>query len=266
MKTIFRTAGAILAAGAILTACGQSSPAKSKVTTPAKAKTAAVVKPGWYGVVSPVTHLQKLRLPYGGNATPTITKWASTHYAFYAQLIKPKDWVKSKTFGQYIFVGPYGKGKAYQQIRDAKIGAVDGRELAMLLASRSTTPPSTLTGFNYRTYGQWPVASPTTLSTLSSQLTARYGATTTLTASVPSVATIIESPVGLVTGAEAADSNPPTPGVCVPHELALLKGTQPVLSAPLNNLRAFYSVQYTSTSLNVVESSGGVQEAGTCAF
>ena len=263
MRTIFKTTGAILAAGLALAACGQSSPAKAKETTPAKAKTAAVVKPGWYGPVNPATRLQQLRLPYGGDATPTITRWASTHYAFYAQLIKPSDWRYSSTFGQRIFVGP--SSKSYYAIRDAKVRLMDLRYAIEQLAARATSVPSTVAGFNYRVLGQWPATDPTLLSTGVSQLNARYGSAT-LTADVPSVATIIESPVGEVTPAEAQvpKSYPTVAGVCVPHALALMDGSAAAFVAPYNNTQAVYAVIYGPAKAS--QASAGVQRTISCAF
>jgi ABC-type glycerol-3-phosphate transport system substrate-binding protein len=119
MKAIFKTAGIVLAAGTTLASCGSLSSSKShRVHEP---------KPhhGWSVKVNPETKLQTLRFPHEGVATPAITKFASKDYAFYKEIINPKYWVKSKTFGQYIFVGPYTTGRNYRRVRDAKIGAVD---------------------------------------------------------------------------------------------------------------------------------------------
>lgn len=268
MKTIFKTAGAILAAGVILAACGSSSssPAKAKETTQKAKGTAAVVKPGWVGpILNPQTGVRKLKLPYGGYATPTIAAWATPadHYAFYQQLINPKDWRYSATFGHHIFVGPYGN--SYYAIRDAKVRLMDLRYAIEQFAARTTSVPSTVAGFNYRSLGQWPTTDPTLLSTGVAQLNARYGSAT-LTPDVPSEATIIEAPVGEVTPteAQAPKTYPTVAGVCVPHALALMDGPTAAFVAPYNNTHAVYAVIYGPAKNS--QTSAGVQRTTSCAF
>jgi hypothetical protein len=164
-------------------------------------------------------------LPHVGLATPTITKFASfaANNKFYKQIINPKDWVKSNTFGGYIFVGPYTVGVSRQRIRDAKIAAVNSMELFTLDANyKQTWPTTVLNGFNYDAFGQGPWSQPLVTSFYKSAVALGHGG---MTADVPTEGTIIESPVGSITAAQMqTPKNQPQaarPGICVPHEFEI---------------------------------------------
>jgi hypothetical protein len=96
-------------------------------------------------------------LPHVGLATSTITEYASfaANNKFYKQIINPKDWVKSTTFGGYIFVGKYTTtGDGYRQVRNSKIYAMDNNEFLRLVLSKSTKWPRTpVAGFNFVRHG-----------------------------------------------------------------------------------------------------------------
>ena len=265
MKTIFKTAGAVLAAGITLAACGASS--SSSTSTPHKPKL-EVATYGWSVKVNPETGLQTLRLPHEGVATPTITKFASKDYAFYKEITNPKDWKYSHTFGQYIFVGPYTGKTSYVRVRDAKVRLMDLRYAILQFSTRGAVVPSKVGGFSYQTLGQWPATDPTLLATGDAQLQARYG-TAALSAAVPSVGTIVEAPVGSVTYAEEANPKtyPTVVGVCVPHELALLDGSAAAFAAPYNAMHAIYSAAYGSAaSARKTEKLVQTEGATKCAF
>ncbi len=261
MKTVLRTAGAIVAAGMALAACGSASHASTK-SAQKKASTASY---GWINSkTDPATGLPELMLPHAGLASPTIDKFATKDYSFYKEIINPQDWVYSKTFSRYIFVGPYTKGLAYLQVRDAKILAIDLKEILTLFQAKSTAYPTTLDGFNYRTYGQWP--SPQAPVALSKDINVESAAHFSgVTLDVPSEATIVESPVGPITP-KMADNNPAkyqtVPGTCVPHAMLQLHNGTSVLTAPYNNSKAAYFVQYTNT--NKVFADGQAQSTADC--
>jgi hypothetical protein len=217
MKTLFKTSGAVLVSAAVLLgACGTTANTSKTVgTKPSKTGTTTVAKKvyGWTGKGH-----DTLKLPYVGQASPTITTFAAQDNAFYKEIINPADWVKSKTFGQYIFVGPYTTGVSYQRIRDAKIFAMDTMELYTLDANYKQTWPSVLNGFNYDAFNEGPTSQSFLTSFYKSEVSYGHPA---MTADVPSEATIVESPVGLVTAAQM--NNPKgqpqyiTQGICVPH-------------------------------------------------
>jgi uncharacterized low-complexity protein len=224
MKKIFIIT--TVSAAALLGACG-STASTSKTSTPVKkvtkthsksasAKTASL-KPGFHTQYS--SGALFLTLPYVGKASPTIMYYAQQNSSFYHEIINPADWVKSKTFGQYIFVGPYTTGVSYQRIRDAKIAAVNTMETFILEANYQQTWPTVLNGFNYDAFGQRTFSQPALTSFYKSSVALGHG---TMTAVVPSEATIVESPVGSLTAAQMANGpgqpQTPTLGICVPHE------------------------------------------------
>jgi len=251
MKKIFLITA--VSAAALLGACGNTStskpttPTKSHKTTPVKVKTAkSHVVLGW-------VNGDQLRLPYVGYATPTITTFAQQDSSFYTEVTNPKYWVKSKTFGQYIFVGPYTTGVSYQRVRDAKIGAVDAMEDDTLFVAGATTWPTHLGNFNLTTYNQTAVGNMQSVSSIERYDAAHYpGSTYTL--NVPSIATIAESPVGMLT--PKMMSNTPSqpqysePGACIPHTFAAYyKGTTnfAITGGGINIPQAVYSIQYGPT-------------------
>jgi hypothetical protein len=213
-KIYFRIIGAIGAAGLVLAACGSASTAsKTKAVT---------AKYGWDNQVKEANGIPELKLPYAGVATPSITKLASEDYAFYKQVINPADWVYSPTFHRHIFVGPYTKGVAEARVIDSKIGAMVWKEMLTLNAALQPASvwPGTVNGFNYHIQGLSIILKAITVN--EKPLRKYVNRThTTLSASVPSEATIIESPVGKLT-AKQMDAAPgqaqyTTIGICVPH-------------------------------------------------
>jgi len=261
MKTVLRTAGAIVVAGMALAACGSTAHASTKPAS----KKASTASYGWINSkTDAATGLPELMLPHAGLASPTIDKFATKDYSFYKEIINPKDWAYSKTFSRYIFVGPYTKSLAYQQVRDAKIGAMNLREILALFQAKSMAYPTTLDGFNYRAYGQWPTPQgPTALAQELHKNAPLHGV---FTLEIPSEATIVESPVGPITP-KMADSNPAkypiVEGACVPHAMVQLYNGIPGTTSAYTNPTAAYFVQYTNT--NKVFLDGGVQSTGSCA-
>jgi hypothetical protein len=214
MKKIFIIT--TVSTAALLGACGSTASTSKTSPAPTKvAKTKTHVKTVSYGFNANDT---VLTLPYVGQASPTITKFAAQDNGFYKEIINPADWVKSKTFGQYIFVGPYTTGVSYQRIRDAKIAAVNSMELFTLDASYSQTWPSVLNGFNYDAFGQGPVSRSLLASFYKSAVAQGQNAMKPI---LPSEATIVESPVGSLTAAQMANGpgqpQNTTLGTCIPH-------------------------------------------------
>ena len=89
-------------AGLVLSACG---------STAAKAPVAHKSGPhyGWdvtnYDRIHNLT--PKLILPYVGQATPSITKFAEENGAYYESVINPANWVKYPALAGYVYVGKY---------------------------------------------------------------------------------------------------------------------------------------------------------------
>jgi hypothetical protein len=256
----FRIIGAIGAAGLVLAACGSA---------PTAAKTKAVTaKYGWDNQVKNANGVPELKLPYVGVATPSITNLASEDYAFYSQVINPADWVYSSTFHQHVFVGPYTKDVAKARVIDSKTFAMVWKEELTLAAALQPTSawPGTVNGFNYHVQGlpiflQEFTAYNNDLSQYANQ------AHTTLSASVPSEATIIESPVGKLT-AKQMGNTPGQPqyttiGICVPHAFDIYNAShQPMLakgdSAPI----AEYFADYGNTKVLVSAGNNFTNGAG----
>jgi hypothetical protein len=218
MKKIFHTAGAIAVAGLALAACGSavhSHNATSRINKPAKSNTSTV--PAKYGWKRTAAGAPELILPHVGKATPTIYLAAEQDYPYYTHLANPKDWVKSKTFGRHIFVGPYTAGVNYQRVRDAKIAAMDSMELLTASSNYQAAWPTTANGFNYRAFGQEPILQAALTSLNKSAVAQGHAA---MNAVVPNETTIIESPVGRITAKQmAATATQPqnsTIGICVP--------------------------------------------------
>jgi len=193
MKTFFKTSGAVLVAGLALAACGQFSSTSS-------------------------AHIKSTTtLPYGNKPTSSIAALMKIDKPFAKQITNPKDWVKSKTFGRHIFVGPYTSGVNYQRVRDAKIAAMDSMELLTASSNYQAAWPTTANGFNYRAFGQEPILQAALTSLNKSAVAQGHAA---MIAAVPNEATIIESPVGRITAKQmAATATQPqnsTIGICVP--------------------------------------------------
>jgi hypothetical protein len=256
----FRIIGAIGAAGLVLAACGSA---------PTAAKTKAVTaKYGWDNQVKNANGVPELKLPYVGVATPSITKLASEDYAFYSQVINPADWVYSSAFHQHVFVGPYIKGVAKARVIDSKTFAMVWKEELTLGAALEPASawPGTVNGFNYHVPG---------LSIILQSITANNNilgkyvneAHTTLSASVPSEATIIESPVGKLT-AKQMDETPGQPqyttiGICVPHAFDIYNANhQPVLTGVNNAPIADYFADYGNTKVIVFAGNSFTNGAG----
>lgn len=257
MKNIFKTAGAILAAGAILSACGSSTASHHS----------AKLHYGWNGT--------KLYLPHVGFATATITAFAHKDPAYVKQAANSKDWVKSNTFGRYIFVGPYTSGVPYQRVRDAKIAAMHSMELLTLQAKYATKWPTTLNGFNYDAFGQGAISQALVTSFYKSAVAQGHHAMIPV---VPSEETIIESPVGKLTAKRMANTagqpQNTTLGICVPHKFEAVSannGSLNVLStvfgvSPTN----IYFADYGNTNVIFTNSSSftngvGSNPTDTCA-
>jgi len=249
-----------VAAGMALAACGSAAHASTKPAS----KKASAVSYGWINSkVDAATGIPELKLPYAGIASPTIDQFATKDYSFYKEIINPQDWVYSKTFGKHIFVGPYTKGVAYQQVRDSKIFAMDIKEDLVLFQAKSTAYPTTLDGFNYRAYGQWVL--PQTLAYITKVEKSESSYHGTVTLAVPSEATIIESPVGPITPKMATNpaNDPTVAGTCVPHEIAQVSQGTTLLTAPYNNPTAAYFLLYNSTN-TIWKDGGGVTPTGSC--
>ncbi len=246
-KTYFRIIGAIGAAGLVLAACGSA---------PTAAKTKAVTaKYGWDNQVKNANGIPELKLPYVGVATPSITKLASEDYAFYSQVINPADWVYSSAFHQHVFVGPYTKGVAKARVIDSKIDAMVWKEEITLGAALEPASawPGTVNGFNYHVPDLPIILQRVTAG--NNALTKYVNeAHTTLSASTPSEATIIESPVGKLT-AKQMDNTPGQPqyttiGICVPHAFDIYNASrQPVLTSSAGALIADYFADYGNTKV-----------------
>lgn len=204
MKNIFRTAGAILAAGAILSACGSHTSNTSGTGSSSTGTT---------------TSTAKVTLPHGNTPTSSIAKLMKVDKPFAKQIRNPKDWVKSNTFGRYIFVGPYTSGVDYQRIRDAKIAAMNTMELYTLEAKYQTKWPTVLNGFNYDAFGQKTISQADLVSFYKSAVAHGHHA---MIRSVPNEETIVESPVGKLTPTQMPKSSgapqQATLGICVPHK------------------------------------------------
>jgi hypothetical protein len=243
----FRIIGAIGAAGLVLAACGSA---------PTAAQTKAVTaKYGWDNQVKNANGVPELKLPYVGVATPSITKLASEDYAFYSQVINPADWVYSSAFHQHVFVGPYTKGVAKARVIDSKIDAMVWKEELTLGAALEPASawPGTVNGFNYHIQGlplilRAVTADSNVLAKLANE------AHTTFSLSVPSEATIIESPVGKLT-AKQMDNTPGQPqyttiGICVPHAFEIYDAHhQPVLTGVASAPIADYFADYGNTKV-----------------
>jgi hypothetical protein len=269
-QSYFRIIGAIWAAGLVLAACGSANTAsKTKAVT---------AKYGWDNKVKGANGIPELKLPYAGVATPSITKLASKDYAFYKQVINPADWVYSSTFHRHIFVGPYTKGVAEARVMDSKIYAMTWKEQLTLNASLQPASawPGIVNGFNYHVQGlpiilQSVTAYSNALAKLANELH------TTFSASVPSEATIIESPVGRLT-AKQMGNTPGQPqyttiGICVPHAFEIYDARhQPVLtgvySAPIADYFADYGntkVLQSSSNSNSFTNGAGFNPTSSCA-
>jgi hypothetical protein len=221
-KIIF---GTIVSAAVLLGACGQWAGTPGWPRPPEGSSTKTGIrthaKVGPYGFNANDT---VLTLPHVGKASPTITKFAHRDNNFYKEIINPKDWAKSKTFGQYIFVGPYTSGKKYQQVRDAKLGAVDAMEVDVLFAQGATTWPHTIGSFNATAFNQTSAANmPSTVSV--EQYDAKHYPGSAYTVNAPSIATIVESPVGIITPQMVQEPSS-VAGACIPRPIAVyFKGT-----------------------------------------
>jgi len=209
MKTFFKTSGAILVAGLALAACGSTS-------TSSTSHHSAKPHIGWNG--------PKLYLPHVGFATSAITTFAHKDPAYVKSAINPKHWVKSTTFGQYIFVGTYTSTSsvAYQRVRDAKIAAMNSIEMFTLDANYQAKWPTVLNGFNYRAFGQGSISQAEITSFEKSAVAQGHAA---MIAAVPNEATIVEAPVGPISLKQMAKSpgvpQQATLGICVPSRIEI---------------------------------------------
>jgi hypothetical protein len=251
-QSYFRIIGAIGAAGLVLAACGSAHTAsKTKAVT---------AKYGWDNKVIGANGIPELKLPYVGVATPSITKLASKDYAFYRQVINPADWVYSSAFHRHIFVGPYTKSIAKARVIDSKIYAMTWKEQLTLNASLQPASawPGIVNGFNYHVQGL-PIILRSVTAYSNALAKLANEAHTTFSASVPSEATIIESPVGKLT-ARQMDETPGQPqyttiGICVPHPFDIYDARhQPVLTGGYGAPIAEYFADYGNTK--VLQSSG----------
>jgi len=222
MKKIFLIT--TVSAAALLGACGSASSSSIKPSAPTKVVKVKKTQPlkvtsfGWNKTKTVLT------LPYVGRATSTITTFAQQDNSFYKEVINPKYWVKSATFGQYIFVGPYTSGRQYRQIRDAKLGAVDSVEMDILFSQGATTWPSTIGKINATVFNQASLANMPGVVAVE-QSDAKQNPSNAYTLNVPSFATIIESPVGMITPQMVSEQRSRA-GACVPHPIAVyFKGT-----------------------------------------
>jgi hypothetical protein len=233
----------MLAAGVILAACGSA-----KVTSQTGAEKPKAVRYGWVGSTNSKTGLRTLKLPHAGDATPTITKFASTDRKFYVQIINPKDWVYSKTFGKHIFVGEYTSGVNYKYVRDSKIQAMDNNEFLELVLSKSTQwPHRAVDGFNFVRYGQFGSATASQINA-AIQWQAKHHFTP-VKPNVPSEATIIESPVGELA---PPNSSHRVPGACIPQPVELLDNNgHPATGDPYDALTPNYTIQYSGLNGNL---------------
>jgi hypothetical protein len=253
MKQIFKTSGAILAAGLALAACGSAAHAHtgtSAINPPPKGASSPIsTKYGWHTINGSL----ELVLPHVGDATKTILALSQQDLPFYHEITNPKYWVKSNTFGGWIFVGPYTGGKQYRQIRDAKLAAVDVRERDVLFAQSATTWPSKIGAINATAYGQQALGNvPSVVA--AEQYTAKNDPGKALTLDTPSITTIAESPVGELTPKMMANtpSQPQysVPGVCVPHTFATyFSGTTTLaLTGVGDSPNAMYEIKYGPTN------------------
>jgi len=251
MKKIFLIT--TVSAAALLGACGSASSSSTKPSAPTKVVKVKKTQPlkvtsfGWNKTQTVLT------LPYVGRATNTITTFAQQDNSFYKEVINPKYWVKSATFGQYIFVGPYTSGVNYQRVRDAKLGAVIAMEKDVLFVRGATTWPSKIGTINATVYSQPTIGDMPSVVAVE-QFDAKHFPGKTYTLDVPSVATIVESPVGELTPEMMA--NTPSqeqysvPGTCIPHTFAAyFQGTTtPAMTGPGDFPNAVYEVQYGPTN------------------
>jgi hypothetical protein len=255
MKKFLRASGAIAVAGLALAACGSATHSQTgaKAINPPPTGSSTSVGSSKYGWKRTATGQPEFVLPHVGRATPTIYTLAEHDFAYSTQVVNPKYWVYSKTFGQWIFVGPYTSGVNYQRVRDAKLAAVNSMETDVLFAHGATSWPTKIGAINATVYGQPTVSNmPSVVAT--EQYDAKHYPGKTFTAVVPSVATIIESPVGMLT--PAMMSNTPSqeqysvPGTCIPHTFAVyFKGTATAaLTGPGDFPNAVYEAQYGPTN------------------
>ena len=205
MKHIFKTSGAILAAGAVLAACGSGSTSNTSGTGSSSTGT--------------TPSSTKVTLPHGNTPTPPIAALMKIDKPFAKQIRNKKYWVKSSTFGRYIFVGPYTSKATYPQVRDAKIAAMNTMELYTLEANYQTKWPTVLNGFNYDAFGQKPISQADLVSFYKSAVAHGHPS---MIRSVPNEETIVESPVGKLTPTQMPKSSgapqQATLGICVPHK------------------------------------------------
>ncbi len=229
MKNIFRTAGAILAAGAILSACGSGSTSNTSGTGSSSTGT--------------TPSSAKVTLPHGNTPTPPIAALMKIDKPFAKQITNPKDWAYSKTFSRYIFVGPYTSGVPYQRVRDAKIAAMHSMELLTLQAKYATKWPTTLNGFNYDAFGQGAISQALVTSFYKSAVAQGHHAMIPV---VPSEETIIESPVGKLTAKQMANTagqpQNATLGICVPHKFEAVSAN----NGSLNVLSTAFGISPTN--------------------
>ncbi len=256
MKTIFKTAGAVLAAGVILAACGSSSANNTSGTgtTPSSAK---------------------VTLPYGNTPTPSIAALMKIDKSFAKQIINKKYWVKSNTFGRYIFVGPYTSGVDRKRVRDAKIAAMDAMELLVASSNYQPTWPTTANGFNYQTFGQATVSQALLTALNKSAVALGHHS---MIAAVPSEATVAEAPVGQLTAKQMANTagqpQNTTLGICVPHEFESVYSTKGGYAVPSSAFGVsptnIYFADYGNTGVILPNSSTftsgvGSEPTTTCA-
>jgi hypothetical protein len=222
MKKIFLVTA--VSAAALLGACGSTSSASKTHPAPTKVVTTKKIQRPTATPVGFNKSRTVLILPHVGKATKTITTFAKQDKAFYREIINPADWVKSPTFGQYIFVGPYTSGRQYRQIRDAKLSAVDLVETDVLFSQGATTWPSKIGAINATAFNQVSAANmPSTVAV--EQSDAKQYQSNAYKLNVPSFATVIESPVGILTP-QMVQEHRSRAGVCIPHPIAVyFKGT-----------------------------------------
>jgi len=246
MKTFFKTTGAVLVAGLALAACGSTTTSSKTPTT---------------------------TLPYGNKPTLSIAKLMKVDKPFAKQITNPNDWVKSKTFGRYIFVGPYTSRTTYPQVRDAKIAAMNSIEMFTLDANYQAKWPTVLNGFNYRAFGQGSISQAEITSF--EKISASQGHPAMI-AAVPSEATIVEAPVGPIALRQMAKSpgvpQQATLGICVPSRLEITYTNRGGYAVPSTALGVsptdIYFADYGNTNVILSPSkTTGVWSAptGTCA-
>jgi hypothetical protein len=158
--------------------------------------------------------------------------------------------VYSSVFHRHIFVGPYTSGIDEARVVNSKGYAVVWSEILHLMQAQQTGAswPDILHGFDYQTYASRALVAAVTQDTdaITRALARDH---TTAVVSIPSEATIIESPVGTLTAQQMGESpgqpQVTTIGTCVPHAFGIYSAAHVSLipssySAPVAEFFADY--------------------------